>query len=701
MTVPAVSWLKQGSPITGSVDPYAAATDSTGSIFLAGSQQGGYGLSKLDSSGAILWTRSFGSAADTSVWDIKVVSDGSIYLAGTANSFSQQNGISPTFEGENRLGLADAFIQKLDSTGTVIWTRLLGTSVNDLGTSVGIASDGSSFLAGWTVGSPDGTTNQGGITWAIDWDVFLTKYSSSGVKQWTRLIGVPGTDTVAKILVHTDDSVYITGRTYGALNGATPIGNGDDYIAKYDSSGNAVWTVVFGTTGIDHQGGIALGADGSVFVASNTSGMSLRKYSAAGALQWVRTVNASNVTNEGGLKVAVASDGAIFLAGNYSDASTIDGQTTLGAPGQPGSDAFVSKYDSSGTLQWTRLYGTASNDDVRDLIALTDGVLLVGNSQGTLPGLSNTSGGFALKISEVVPTYTITASSSSASEGQSVSFSVATNIGIGASLNYTISGVSSSDLTGGALTGTATVNASGVASFSLALASDQTLEGNETLTVTVQGQSASTTIVDTSTTPAPAPSNPICFLKGTIVSLKTSELPVEALSTGHDIAGQNQFTRIKWIGYQRRTPEFAQFDDYLPVKICAGALEENVPVRDLYLSPDHAVLVDGHLIHAQALVNGRTIIKMTEWEGDIEYYHIETENHEIIFAEGVPCETFIDNVSREQFDNYAEYQALYPYTQMMRELPLPRVKFRRQMPSAIWRRLMERADLITATQDQA
>ena len=167
------------------------------------------------------------------------------------------------------------------------------------------------------------------------------------------------------------------------------------------------------------------------------------------------------------------------------------------------------------------------------------------------------------------------------------------------------------------------------------------------------------------------------------------------------LASQDQLARIKWIGYQRRTPEFAQFDDYLPVKICAGALEENVPVRDLYLSPDHAVLVDGHLIHAQALVNGRTIIKMTEWEGDIEYYHIETENHEIIFAEGVPCETFIDNVSREQFDNYAEYQALYPYTQMMRELPLPRVKFRRQMPSAIWRRLMERADLITAAQDQA
>ncbi len=176
MTVPAISWLKQGSPITGGVDPYTAATDSSGSVFLAGSQPSGYGVSKLDPSGTLLWTRSFGSAEDTSVSDIKVGSDGTIFLAGTANPLSLQNPSSPTFEGETRLGRADAFIQKLDATGTVIWTRLLGTSVNDLGTSIAVASDGSAFLAGFTVGSPDGTTNTGGISWATDYDGFLTIY---------------------------------------------------------------------------------------------------------------------------------------------------------------------------------------------------------------------------------------------------------------------------------------------------------------------------------------------------------------------------------------------------------------------------------------------------------------------------------------------------------------------------------------------
>ena len=190
-------------------------------------------------------------------------------------------------------------------------------------------------------------------------------------------------------------------------------------------------------------------------------------------------------------------------------------------------------------------------------------------------------------------------------------------------------------------------------------------------------------------------SPPICFARTTQIWTHQGLIPVEKLkfrSSVIDLDGKA--TNVKWIGYQRRTPEFAQFDDYLPVKICAGALAENVPVRDLYLSPDHAVLVDGHLIHAKALVNGKSIVQMTEWQGDIEYYHIETENHEIIFAEGVPCETFIDNVSRQQFDNYAEYQALYPFSTVMKELPLPRVRHRRQLPSAIAARIDQRAQVL-------
>ena len=69
-----------------------------------------------------------------------------------------------------------------------------------------------------------------------------------------------------------------------------------------------------------------------------------------------------------------------------------------------------------------------------------------------------------------------------------------------------------------------------------------------------------------------------------------------------------------------------------------------MPLRDLFVSPGHALYVDNCLlIDAKALVNGTTITQVTQWEGDLEYFHIETEHHEIILAEGTPAETFMDN----------------------------------------------------------
>jgi len=309
--------------------------------------------------------------------------------------------------------------------------------------------------------------------------------------------------------------------------------------------------------------------------------------------------------------------------------------------------------------------------------------------------------GLLVEYGGLPATYAISSSLTSVNEGSSVTFTIDTkNIEWGKTVSYTLTGISQSDLSSGSLTGTATVNQNGVdgrATVTVNLANDQITEGAETLTLTVSGQQSVVTIQDTSITPAPQGGGstnvvtPICFARGTLIHTTGEAIPVESLTTGSTVQNKSGgIAQCRWIGYQRRTPEFAAFQDYLPVRIAAGALDDNLPLRDLYLSPDHAVLVEGHLIHAKALVNGKTIVQMTQWTGDIEYYHIETEAHEIIYAEGVPCETFIDNVSREQFDNYSEYQALYPNTRMMKELPLPRVKFKRQLPLAIKQRLESR-----------
>ena len=125
----------------------------------------------------------------------------------------------------------------------------------------------------------------------------------------------------------------------------------------------------------------------------------------------------------------------------------------------------------------------------------------------------------------------------------------------------------------------------------------------------------------------------------------------------------------------------------MPIKIIAGALGDALPKNDLYVSPDHAFLMDGLLVNASALVNGDNIFQVQAWAGDVEYYHIETEDHEIILAEGVSAETLLDNSGREKFTNYKEFQELYPEGKVMKELDFPRVKFPRQLPEQIKKRL--------------
>jgi hypothetical protein len=174
------------------------------------------------------------------------------------------------------------------------------------------------------------------------------------------------------------------------------------------------------------------------------------------------------------------------------------------------------------------------------------------------------------------------------------------------------------------------------------------------------------------------------FVRGTLIQSSQSMIPVELLKQDSLVRNESgELVPCRWVGCKRLTQDLDEFMDFLPIKISADAFDQQVPCRDLYLLPEHGVLVDGHLVHARALINGTSIVQMTEWQGEIEFYHVETANHEIIDVEGLACETFFDEVSRRQFDNFAEFEALYGEAAVISELPLPRVRFKRQLPRAI------------------
>ncbi len=152
-----------------------------------------------------------------------------------------------------------------------------------------------------------------------------------------------------------------------------------------------------------------------------------------------------------------------------------------------------------------------------------------------------------------------------------------------------------------------------------------------------------------------------CYLAGTHIATPAGETSVEALAIGDVVlTASGQQRPVKWIGKRSYAPRFAATAAQLqPVLFRAGSLAENVPHRDLTVSPEHAMFLDGVLVPAYLLLNGSTVVRAPV-TGAIEYFHVELDTHDVLLAEGAPSESFVDDDSRLLFQNAAEFAALYP-----------------------------------------
>ena len=176
----------------------------------------------------------------------------------------------------------------------------------------------------------------------------------------------------------------------------------------------------------------------------------------------------------------------------------------------------------------------------------------------------------------------------------------------------------------------------------------------------------------------------LCFYPGTRIATPEGEVLVEALRAGELVLTANGAKPVRWVGQSHVHTRFADPLRSLPIRIKAGALGDGLPVRDLLLSPDHAVFIDGILVQAGALVNGSSIVREQDVPEQFTYYHVELATHELLLAEGVQAESFVDNVDRVHFHNWDEREAP---AEPIEEMPYPRAKSHRQVPMAIRCRL--------------
>lgn len=155
----------------------------------------------------------------------------------------------------------------------------------------------------------------------------------------------------------------------------------------------------------------------------------------------------------------------------------------------------------------------------------------------------------------------------------------------------------------------------------------------------------------------------VCFLRGTQLLTPAGDVAIEDLTIGDLVATESGEARaIRWIGRITvdREGEAPWGADAMPVRVAKDAFGNGSPKRDLYLSRAHMVHLNGVLIPVGDLINGRTITAVDVPGAQIVYYHVELETHDVVIAEGAPCETLLTTAEKlTAFDNVDEYYALY------------------------------------------
>eukprot|EP00981_Chlorochromonas_danica_P004905 scaffold988_cov165-Ochromonas_danica.AAC.7 len=310
------------------------------------------------------------------------------------NVFITGKSQSPILDEQVNSGSSDIFLVKFAPNGYKIFTRLLGTSGDDVGSGLAIDSSDNIYICGQVGGALDDQVYSGGGS-----DIVLVKYNREGSKVYTRLLGTPSIDRAYAIAVDSNSShVYMVGGTRGTLSGNTGYGNLDAFLVKFSVAGNWIYTRLWGSTLVDQAASIAMDPFGFVYAAgyaggtldgqaiSGTNNAFLIKFDGStGQKIFMRLFGGS--TNSFGKGVVIDSSLDIYVMVSFSG-TLLSHQTVFGDQ-----DGLLLKYSNDGNLLWAAPFGSAGTDELGALVHFhgnADSILITGYTNGAIfDGLPN------------------------------------------------------------------------------------------------------------------------------------------------------------------------------------------------------------------------------------------------------------------------------------------------------------------------